>query len=239
MGRRRFLRLLGLLPVVCGWPAATGAGAPEFGTVRSGDTLSHLAVRHGVTVGQLRTWNHLKGDLIRPGQKLRVRPPRRYPLLAGLEPRIRLPKESFTRWSRIIGHHSATGSGNAAKFDAYHRRVRRMENGLGYHFLIGNGTDSGDGQIEIGPRWTQQIQGGHVRSLACNENSIGICLVGNFEVTRPTTRQLAAFTELVKYLQQEVLPRRPEFLVHRELSGESTLCPGRFFPVTRMHRLFG
>ncbi|MBE7500152.1 MAG: N-acetylmuramoyl-L-alanine amidase [Verrucomicrobiales bacterium] len=97
----------------------------------------------------------------------------------------------------------------------------------------------GDGQIEIGPRWTQQIQGGHVRSLAGNEDSIGICLVGNFEVSRPTTRQLAALVELVKFLRQEVLPRRPEFLVHRELSGESTLCPGRLFPASRMHRLCG
>ena len=239
MGRRRFLRVLGLLPVLGAWPTAMGAAGPEFCTVRNGDTLSHLAVRYGVTVGQLRSWNHLKGDLIRPGQKLRVRPPNRYPLLAGLESRIRPPREDFRRWRRIIGHHSATASGNAAKFDAYHRRVRRMENGLGYHFLIGNGTDSGDGQIEIGPRWTQQIQGGHVRSLACNEDSIGICLVGNFEVSRPTPRQLAAFEELVKFLRQEVLPRRPEFLVHRELSGESTLCPGRLFPTSRMHRLFG
>ncbi|MCZ7635286.1 MAG: hypothetical protein M5U12_04070 [Verrucomicrobia bacterium] len=52
-------------------------------------------------------------------------------------------------------------------------------------------------------------------------------------------RQLAAFEELVKFLRQEVLPRRPDFLVHRELSGESTLCPGRLFPTARMHRLFG
>ena len=27
---------------------------------------------------------------------------------------------------------------------------------LGYHFVIGNGTNSGDGQIEVGPRWTKQ-----------------------------------------------------------------------------------
>ncbi|MHB1310217.1 MAG: N-acetylmuramoyl-L-alanine amidase [Limisphaerales bacterium] len=241
VGRRRFLRLVGLLPVILGLPVRSWAAAAEFCTVRKGETLSHLAQQHGVTVAQLRTWNDLKGDLIRPGQRLRIRPrmSARYPRLAGLESRIRLPRQTFSRWRRIIGHHSATASGNAAKFDAYHRRTRLMENGLGYHFLIGNGSDSGDGQIEIGTRWTRQIQGGHVRSLEYNEDSIGICLVGNFEVTRPTPKQLAAFTELVKFLRQEVLPKRPEFLVHRELKGERTLCPGKLFPVAQMHQLFG
>jgi hypothetical protein len=34
-----------------------------------------------------------------------------------------------------------------------------------------------------------------------------------------------------------MLRGRPKFMVHREL--EKTLCPGRHFPLTRMHELFG
>jgi membrane-bound lytic murein transglycosylase D len=38
--------------------------------VRKGDTLSGIARRHGVRLGELRKANRLSGSLIRPGQKL-------------------------------------------------------------------------------------------------------------------------------------------------------------------------
>ncbi|HEY0969827.1 MAG TPA: serine hydrolase [Gemmatimonadales bacterium] len=41
-------------------------------TVKSGDTLDRIAKRNGLTVKRLRTLNGMKGDLIRPGQKLKV-----------------------------------------------------------------------------------------------------------------------------------------------------------------------
>ncbi len=64
------------------------------------------------------------------------------------------------RWKYIIVHNSGTRQGNAHVFDVYHRRVRKMVNGLAYHFVIGNGSSSGNGEIEIGNRWTKQINGG-------------------------------------------------------------------------------
>jgi N-acetyl-anhydromuramyl-L-alanine amidase AmpD len=106
------------------------------------------------------------------------------------------------------------------------------------HFLIGNGTDSGDGEIEIGPRWRKQLRGGHVASRAYNENSIGICLIGNFETQRPTTPQLAALGELLGHLKSNLLNGRPKLFLHREVRGEHTLCPGRHFPAKRIHQLF-
>src|SRR5699024_10381304 len=41
-------------------------------TVKSGDTLSAIAKRYGVTVTQLKEWNDLNSDLILIGQKLKV-----------------------------------------------------------------------------------------------------------------------------------------------------------------------
>ena len=41
--------------------------------VRSGDTLSGISQKYGVTVAELKTWNRLNNDSIRPGQKLQVR----------------------------------------------------------------------------------------------------------------------------------------------------------------------
>jgi hypothetical protein len=139
-------------------------------------------------------------------------------------------------WKNIIAHHSAIRHGNAKVYGREHKR-RGMVNGLAYHFVIGNGVDSGDGEIEIGPRWTRQIEGGHVKSRAYNLTSIGICLVGDFEKFKPTGNQITAFEELVSYLKYDLLHGKPRFYVHKDL--EQTACPGRNFPVRTMHKQFG
>lgn len=41
-------------------------------TVKKGEVLSKIASRHGVTVTQLKSWNGLKGSVLRSGQKLVV-----------------------------------------------------------------------------------------------------------------------------------------------------------------------
>src|SRR5437016_3151778 len=48
-------------------------------------------------------------------------------------------------WRWIIIHHSATPSGSAAKFDRDHRSKGWDE--LGYHFVVGNGSETRLGQI--------------------------------------------------------------------------------------------
>jgi len=143
-----------------------------------------------------------------------------------------------SRWQWIVGHHSAIQYGNAAVYGRAHRQ-RGMENGLAYHFVIGNGIDSGDGEIEIGPRWFRQIKGGHVHREEINEVGIGICVVGNFEQMRPTVKQMLAFQELVDYLRSDVVGTRIRFAVHKEIDRGRTACPGRFFPTAQMHRLYG
>src|SRR5205823_1688828 len=106
------------------------------------------------------------------------------------------------RWQFIVVHNSGTRQGNARAFDYYHRHVRRMQNGLAYHFVIGNGTSTGNGQIEVGDRWRRQINGGHVHSDYLNNISLGICLVGDFNRDQPTRAQLESCEELIRYLRQ-------------------------------------
>lgn len=142
------------------------------------------------------------------------------------------------RWEWIVGHHSATRSGNAAIFGREHLR-RGMENGLAYHFVIGNGSRSADGEIEIGRRWYRQIKGGHVHREDINAVGIGICLVGNFQETKPTPRQLISFKALVDYLRDEVVGHGIRFAVHREIDSGRTECPGVHFPTADMHALYG
>ena len=130
------------------------------------------------------------------------------------------------RWRMIVVHHSATASGNAAQFDDYHRYTRQWEGGLGYHFVIGSGQGSPDGVIEIGHRWIHQETGAHVKDH--NVGAIGICLVGNFEETRPTPPQMHALVALVRCLMDrcDIVPA--DVRLHRDLGA--TACPGRFFP---------
>lgn len=46
-------------------------------TVKEGDVLGTIAQRHGVGVSQLRSWNNIRGNLIRIGQKLTIYVPDR------------------------------------------------------------------------------------------------------------------------------------------------------------------
>ncbi len=213
-------------------------------TVRRGDTLGAIAARFGVSVADIQRANGLRGSRILVGQTLNI-PNQPQGVDTGtsyiqnvieVTNRLRIPRG---RWQYIVGHHSATENGNAASYDRYHREERRMENGLAYHFVIGNGRASGRGEVEIGNRWIRQLQGGHVRNHEVNMSGIGICLVGNFENRAPFPEQTEAFIQLVSYLRNTVLRGQAiTFAVHREIDGRRTVCPGRHFPITRMHRLF-
>ncbi|PYL04495.1 MAG: hypothetical protein DME31_03450 [Verrucomicrobia bacterium] len=154
---------------------------------------------------------------------------------------IRRAPVKRSRWQFIVVHNSGTRQGNARAFDYYHRHVRRMQNGLAYHFVIGNGTSTGNGQIEVGDRWRRQINGGHVHSDYLNNISLGICLVGDFNRDQPTRAQLEACEELIRYLRQRCggtgrgdIPVKP----HREMNPPRwpTDCPGDVFPYSWFRR---
>jgi len=145
------------------------------------------------------------------------------------------------KWRYIIVHNSGTRQGNAQAFDFYHRRVRKMPNGLAYHFVIGNGTSSSNGKIEIGPRWSRQVRGGHVHSDYMNGIALGVCLVGDYNRDQPTKAQLEALDELIRYLRQRVgkIDRKPAAVKpHREVNPPRwpTDCPGKRFPYSWLRR---
>ncbi len=215
--------------------ATTSATINNLHIVARGDTLGSIALTYGVSVGDVKRANQLSSDIIRVGQSLKI------PQMVNSEDLLGHVRAATAKinvrtdnWQRIVVHHSAIKYGNAAIYDRAHRK-RGMQNGLAYHFVIGNGIDSGDGEIEIGPRWTKQLLGGHVKSYGINLTAIGICLVGNFEDSHPTKRQLSAFTQLMDWLRSDVIPKATNFAGHRDLRGEQTICPGKNFPLAAMH----
>jgi len=134
-------------------------------------------------------------------------------------------------WHAIVIHHAAVRSGGAASIHRMH--LSNGWDGLGYHFVVGNGTQSGDGQIEVGFRWLDQLKGAHARARPGDDNrwnlhSIGICLVGDFTTYPPSERQMDALVRLVRALMAEYgIP--PENVVPHNFV-HATECPGAQFP---------
>jgi LysM repeat protein len=213
--------------------------------VKSGDTLTSIGRRFGVRPDEIAALNAMSDpSSIYPNQVLLVPmgPQARVPRT--LAERVRAltqipPGVEARRWNTIVVHHSASASGDARSINAFHTYVRRWPNGLGYHFVIGNGTGTPDGFIEAGPRWAKQMDGAHAKSPGnrVNQTGIGICLVGNFEETEPTDAQMEALVALVRRLQRRYnIPTR-NVIGHRDVIKGYTVCPGRHFSIERLREM--
>ncbi|MEM9157518.1 MAG: LysM peptidoglycan-binding domain-containing protein [Verrucomicrobiota bacterium] len=213
--------------------------------VRNGDSLSSIASRYGVKTSDISKINGIRNsNKIRVGQILKI--PGKH--LSETSPHPPLPssvraslnKISVTgKWKNIVIHHSATRRDSAKSMDRYHREERRMENGLAYHFVIGNGSRGmGDGEIYIGERWQKQIQGGHLKSILLNRISIGICLIGNFETHRPSKRQMEQLEALVAYLLDKTNMADSGLTSHKLIHPNHTVCPGKYFPIQTLQSKF-
>lgn len=145
---------------------------------------------------------------------------------------IAYPSKADRPWKYIVLHHSAAQEGCYDQIDREHRKVLGFD-GCGYHFVIGNGTGSGDGQIEVAMRWNNQKQGVHCRNAKtheADEYGVGICLVGDFDQQPPTPRQVAAASALVAYLSQRYQIAPDRVTTHAHLAATPTVCPGKYFP---------
>ncbi|HYG73842.1 MAG TPA: peptidoglycan recognition family protein [Planctomycetota bacterium] len=145
------------------------------------------------------------------------------------------PGAAPREWKYIVIHHSGTQRGSAQSFDQYHRYQRKWTGGLGYHFVVGNGTDQGDGVIVAGPRWKTQEPGAHANSSDYNEHGIGICLVGNFDEQPPTLAQLAATRALILKLCADYNIPTNQVVGHNAIRrGGSTACPGKYLSIQQL-----
>ncbi|MHC4171277.1 MAG: peptidoglycan recognition protein family protein [Planctomycetota bacterium] len=152
------------------------------------------------------------------------------------------PSRIEKQWTAIVIHHSATETGNVAIFDRMHREENHWD-GVGYDFVIGNGTDSGDGQVEVTFRWRQQVPGAHCGGTPdnwANADAVGICLVGNFNNTEPTANQMQSLSKLVGFLLKRYEIRTERIYGHSSTPGaQVTDCPGTYSPVPRLRKMLG
>jgi hypothetical protein len=133
----------------------------------------------------------------------------------------RSPLQS-NRWKFIYIHHTRTPAGNALS-------LAQATDGMGDHFLIGNGDGLMDGEIQIGQRWNQQqaaLPPAGTNKVAPSWISIG--LVGDFDKTVPTPTQLRRLAQLVGALQGELhLPAANVIVLD---SPRAPAGLGRYFP---------
>lgn len=170
------------------------------------------------------------------------------PLLKTLRERLTFyPRSAWTRaapiysrldpadpYYRITIHHE----GNQRNFDrstpdvtralrinqATHRRLGYGD--IAYHFMIDYTGRLWEGR-------SLKYQGAHVSSR--NPGNIGIVLLGNFELQKPSNAQKTALVKLVAELRKFYHISRRRIYGHRDL--DATLCPGRnlyaFMPILK------
>ncbi|RUL88619.1 peptidoglycan recognition protein family protein [Tautonia sociabilis] len=146
------------------------------------------------------------------------------------------PPKADRPWRFIVLHHSATPTGGYAAIDRQHRERAGLD-GCSYHFVIGNGSETPDGTIEVTRRWSDQRPGAHCREpkqSGVNEYGIGICLVGDLDATGPTPKQVEAARVLVAYLQDRYLIPADRVGTHSDFSASPTVCPGDHFPAEQI-----
>ncbi len=227
----------GLLVILLLLPALALAGDVTY-VVKRGDSLYTVARDHGVTVDELAERNGIARSLyLKVGQSLLIpqknskRPANPAPRLpASIQRAIDRAPVKPGRWQFIVIHHSGVDAGTVKAMDTYHREVRHMENGLAYDFVIGNGNGMNDGEIAVGPRWTKQLDGGHLASEAQNKIALGICLVGNFDEDKPSVRQLSSLRALIQALMVRCKLDPGDVKTHQQINIVNTRCPGSKFP---------
>jgi len=204
--------------------------------VKKGESLGSIASRFRVKISTLALINKIdRPDLIKVGQKLVIpikgstyTPPPQL-LNSSTLKSLNAIRPKSGKWKRIVIHHSATPVDDAMNMHRVHK-ARGMKNGLAYHFVISNGSRKAyDGEVYLGGRWKAQLDGGHMKRLSWNRESIGICLIGNFELRSPTTKQMTALEGLCEYLMKRCKISSSQVTTHKILHKNHTVCPGKYF----------
>lgn len=128
-------------------------------------------------------------------------------------------KKSF-----IVLHHSLTAR-DTTTFEAvnnYHKNLWDFKSELGYyigyHYFI-----AGDGRVYQGR--ADYEMGAHCYQDNKNEDSVGICLAGNFDHEEPSAAQLSSLKVLVKDLMAKYDIPSANLKFHRQYATYKS-CPG-------------
>jgi N-acetylmuramoyl-L-alanine amidase len=128
----------------------------------------------------------------------------------------------------IVIHHSLTKDGQVVDWNAI-RKYHIESNGwidIGYHYgieLAGK-----EYQIQIGrPEWAQ---GAHCKEAGMNNKSLGICVVGDYDLAPPPKEAMDLLVILVSDLCAKYHLSEQRIVTHNQYAPYKT-CPGTQFPM--------
>mgnify|MGYP002069250397 FL=1 len=122
----------------------------------------------------------------------------------------------------LIIHHTDRNNDFPLFVKLRHKYFRGWDD-IGYHYLIGNaGIFAENGKIYTGRN--ESFEGAHARGY--NKNSLGICLIGDFDKIVPSEKQFEAlFSLLERKMKEHHIPVK-NILGHSELPNVDKSCPG-------------
>lgn len=130
-------------------------------------------------------------------------------------------------WSAVVWHHSETKDGETKDWDAI-RRYHIKEKGwrdIGYHF----GIERVGGVLGVKIGRPLSMVGGHC--LGMNEQAIGICVIGNFDLAAPDAETCRMVVSLGREISAHFRLKPAAHHYHREFTKEKN-CPGlKFIPL--------
>ena len=144
----------------------------------------------------------------------------------------------------VIVHHSLTKDGIVVDWEAirkYHRDVNGWFD-IGYHYgieRVGKGIVLQVGRPESEP-------GAHTKEMHMNSKSLGICVVGNFDLAPPGLDLLRFLADIVRRKIAEYGIPVQSVLGHREVGamagidwkkGQYKSCPGQYFPMDTLRAM--
>ncbi len=144
-------------------------------------------------------------------------------------------------WQYIILHHSwSTDNKITSNWEGirdYHTKTLGWRE-IGYHF----GLEMVQNTLVL--RFGRSLEDIGAHTLGFNQNGIGVCLVGNYDIQIPTVEQLNGVEELCKILMGLYNISAKHILGHFETYAllnkpQTKTCPGTFFPINDIReRLF-
>lgn len=228
--------------------SAQPAGEGIWYVVESGDTLSSIGRRGGVTVDAITRANRLRSATITPGQRLYLpgtqhlgrdplaglldrEPAQESPVANGYrvvrrrdwaDAAIRSNHRQMGRITRITVHHTGEYAGTARLSDReILRRIDRYHREGRKWAAIGyHYLIAADGRIYEGR--PESIQGAHTRGN--NSNNLGISMMGDFHRSPPNSRHLAVLEQFLTDTRLRLKVSKANLFGHRDLSP--SICPG-------------
>jgi len=123
----------------------------------------------------------------------------------------------------IVIHHTERNNDFPIFVKARHRYLRGWDD-IGYHYLIGNRRPfTKDGKLYSGR--PEEYQGAH--AIGYNNCSLGVCLIGNLDKTKPSHKQLATLFSFLDEKIKEYDLDVNHIVGHNELPNAKKSCPGR------------